>query len=377
MAAGLALLAISRPFEGLLLCVPVAVATLVVLFRRRYPAGEFVLRALVPALAVLVPAALAFLYYDYRVTGNPLRLPYTEHSAQYDVAPPLLLQDPYPVKSKVYRNEALYDFHMNFEYRNYQAAREKPGCIGRLGERFLVWWRFYIGYGLTLPLLALPRVLVRSPRTIFVVAAALVVFGGVAILETFGSTHYTAPAAALLYLPVAQGLRGIALIRRWRPAGRLFAATWLVGCLLTPGFNLFAFFWGTHLEPLAPKLPARLADELRGWLYHRAALPFARHRVQITDKVLATGDDRHLIVVRYAPGHSSHEEFVYNDADIDGSRVVWARDLGPEAEGRLLRYFKDRTVWMLVVNQSDQQLLGPWKGPLPDGPRPDQPPGPR
>jgi hypothetical protein len=356
MAVGLALLAVSRPFEGLLLCLPVGVATFVWLFRRNQPSDAIVRRGLVPALAVLLPGALALGYYNYRVTGNALRLPILEYAAQYDVAPKLIVQEPYPAASKVYHNEALRDLHMNFELGNYKAARAKTVWL-RARDSFLAWWRFYPGYGLTLPLFALPWVLVQSPRTRFAVLAGLVVLGGVAILETFGQTHYTAPAAALLYLPVVQGFRRIALIDRWRPAGRRFAATWLVVCLLVPGFNLFAFFWGTHLEPLAPRLPTALAEELRGWLYHRAALPFARHRVQIADKMLQRGDERHLIVVRYAPGHSCHEEFVYNDADIENARVVWARELGAEADERLLRHFNDRTVWLLVVNQSDQQLL--------------------
>jgi len=33
---------------------------------------------------------LALGYYNYRVTGSPLRLPYVEYSAQYEIAPPLL-----------------------------------------------------------------------------------------------------------------------------------------------------------------------------------------------------------------------------------------------------------------------------------------------
>ena len=56
---------------------------------------------------------------------------------------------------------------------------------------------------------------------------------------------------------------------------------------------------------------------------------------------------RHLIVVRYTPAHSPHEEWVYNDADIDGSPVVWARDMGEEKNRELLDYFKDRQVWLL------------------------------
>ena len=34
-------------------------------------------------------------------------------------------------------------------------------------------------------------------------------------------------------------------------------------------------------------------------------------------------------------------------ADIDGARIVWARDLGPDENQKLLRYYPDRTAWLL------------------------------
>jgi hypothetical protein len=373
MAVGLTLLAVSRPFEGLLLCLPVCVATVATILRRRHPAGEIVRRAVVPALAVLLPAALALSYYNYRVTGNALRLPYMEHAAQYDVAPVLLVQEPYPLTAKTYRHEALRDYHVDYEFKLYQTTQAQSWTT-RVRERFLQWWSDYLGYGLTLPLLALPLVLVQSPRTRFIVAVCLVVFGGVAVLETFVYTHYTAPAAALLYLPVVQGFRRIALIRPWRPAGRWFAATWLAGCLLFPGFNLFDPFWRAHLEPLAPRLWPWLANDLRVGLYRRIVSPFAKQRADLLAELQQSGNERHLIVVRYGPGHVRHEELVYNDADIDGARVVWARDMGPEELARLLRYFQDRTVWLLIVNRSDAQLVGPWKAHSAGGGRAPGPP---
>ena len=55
----------------------------------------------------------------------------------------------------------------------------------------------------------------------------------------------------------------------------------------------------------------------------------------------ASGDI--LVFVRYAPQHIFQEEWVWNAADIDGARVVWARDLGPEEDRKLLAYYPLRT----------------------------------
>ena len=59
---------------------------------------------------------------------------------------------------------------------------------------------------------------------------------------------------------------------------------------------------------------------------------------------------RALVLVRYGPRHQIYEELVYNHADIDGSKVVWARSLGAEKDAELIRHYPDREVWTLVEN---------------------------
>ncbi len=55
------------------------------------------------------------------------------------------------------------------------------------------------------------------------------------------------------------------------------------------------------------------------------------------------------MVVRYGADHDVHEEWVYNHADIDGSAVVWARDMGEARNRELLDYYHDRNVWLLQL----------------------------
>ena len=47
-------------------------------------------------------------------------------------------------------------------------------------------------------------------------------------------------------------------------------------------------------------------------------------------------------------------------ADIDGSRVLWARDLGEGENEKLIRYFPDRHVLLLEPDLSPPQL-GPYE----------------
>jgi len=67
-------------------------------------------------------------------------------------------------------------------------------------------------------------------------------------------------------------------------------------------------------------------------------------------------DGRHLILVKYGPygpNRGFEREWVYNEADIDGSKVVWARDMDLKENCKLVEYFKDRVIWFLEIDRDD------------------------
>jgi hypothetical protein len=65
---------------------------------------------------------------------------------------------------------------------------------------------------------------------------------------------------------------------------------------------------------------------------------------------------RDLVIVRYLPGHNVHDEWVYNEADIDAAPVVWARDMGAEGNRDLLGYFENRQVWLVEPDQRPPRI---------------------
>jgi hypothetical protein len=67
-------------------------------------------------------------------------------------------------------------------------------------------------------------------------------------------------------------------------------------------------------------------------------------RAQIERQLEATPGE-HLVIVRYSANHDVHQEWVYNAADIDHSKIVWVREIPGVDLQPLLEYFQDRRVW--------------------------------
>jgi hypothetical protein len=65
---------------------------------------------------------------------------------------------------------------------------------------------------------------------------------------------------------------------------------------------------------------------------------------------------QHLVIVGYRPEHIPYNEWVFNAADIDGSKIVWARDMGTEQNRELIRYFKDRKIWLVESDMANPAL---------------------
>jgi hypothetical protein len=64
----------------------------------------------------------------------------------------------------------------------------------------------------------------------------------------------------------------------------------------------------------------------------------------------------HLVFVRYDQGPQTIVEWVYNGAELDGQRVILARDLGDEKNVELRRAFSSRRAWRVTVSGLQYQL---------------------
>ncbi len=340
MALGVAILANSRPYEGMLLCIPVAVVLLHWAFTKAQLAAVVLRRAAAPiALLVVVGAMMG--YYNFRVFGDPFTLPYQVNRATYASAPVFLWQQPRP--EPVYRFKAMRDFYSKGEMGDFMYARTRTGFLHVTAQKLGTVVFFILGIALLPPLIMLPRA-VRDRRVRFLVAASIV-FGAGLGLNAWLFPHYVAPLACALYAILLQAMRHL---RIWRPGHRPFGLAVVrmipLVCLLLAGLRLYA----GPLNLSIPRWPTM-------W-YGTEPLGLPRARVQAQ---LGSYAGPQLAIVRYTPDHAPFDDWVYNAADIDKSKVVWAREPDAGDSSDLLRYFHGRTVW-LVEPDSNPPRISPY-----------------
>lgn len=345
LALGLAILLNNRPYDGFVFSLPVLIALLLWLMKKKRTVRLALIRRLV--LPVVFTMSFVFVgtgFYFWCVTGSPLRMPYQVERQTYAVAPYLLWQPLHPMPN--YHNAVMRKMYLEDEMASYQAARTPTGVL----LKAIISWRFYLG-----PLLTLPFVLLFfslpygfswkdvSPRTkFFLVVVAFMVLG--CLFESFYvGAHYSSPVTGLVLALVVVGVQRI---RTWTPGHKARGPFLSRAFVLVAGvvFVFRAFAAPLHI-PLSEAIYATLYDQRRPG-FGRAEI--VSQLQQLPGKI--------LVIVRYKPDHQPFEEWVYNDADIDTAKIVWARELGGEKDQELLDYFKGREVFLLEADDKPPKL---------------------
>jgi hypothetical protein len=337
LGLGVAILANSRPYEGFLFCLPAGLWLLWWLIgkaKSHITAGARIRIVLLPLSAVLV-LTLAFIgYYNWRLTGNALLMPHVLNTRTYHSTPLFLWEHLKP--ELTYHNQQFEDFYNGWEREDYQTtwkdARDVTAeKVARMGVEF-----FWPAVVFLLP--ALPFAF-RDRRMLLLVITLFVCLAGV-FAVIWSAPHYAAPVTCIIYALLAQAVRHLRTMKwKARPVGvalsrALVALLVLSTCVSVARRSCDPLWWTCTGDP---------------------------SRVAVIKQLLAT-PGKHLIVVRYSDDHNIHDEWVYNGADIDGSRVIWARELDPDQNAKLFAYFKDRKIW-LVEPDIDNTELKPYTPP--------------
>ncbi len=300
-AIGVILLAISRPYEGMVFCVAIGI----VLIRRVTPAG-----------VIIVLAGLACIALNNRsITGSPLVLPYSVYERQYDPAPNFLWEKSRPMPN--YRNAEMAFIYRVVYLGQYKRVHAPGGLLDETLKKIDVIDRAVFGppnirnpRPLFLLLLIAAVPLLREDRNARLIAIILLIFAFAPFsIIWWMQLHYLAPATAVAACLVMLLLR------------RLFVASPILGFVV-----VVLFFVNAGVAWFGVDTPDAGMEAKRS---------------KITRTLNAQGG-RHLIIV--APDVF---DAVYNGADLDRAPIVWAHDLGADANARLRAYYRDRSVWLL------------------------------
>jgi len=335
MGVGLAILANSRPLEGLVASLPVAAMLVWWMFnKKKAPALSVSIgRIVLPMFAVLAPTGAAMGYYNLRVTGDAARMSYHVYDATYVRKPLFLFHNP-GRPQPAYRHKVMRDFYMGGPVKRQHSAF--PALRASMNKAKQVWklWKFYLGFVLTVPLVMLPWLISDNWMRFALLTCGLEIAASASVSRMF--PHYAAPVTGLVFAIVLQAMRYLHLCQwRGRRTGRFLAP--MIPVLL--------------IASLVPVLSQKMEGNPQAWDLQRA---------RILDELERDGG-RHLVIVRYGPKHSKQNEWVYNEADIDSAKVVWAREMDAGQNRKLLEYFSDRQAWLLEINRDDSTLkLAPY-----------------
>lgn len=332
MGLGLVILANSRPYEGFIFSLPVAAAMFLWLTGNRRPALRLsFFRVVLPLIVVLAIGALATGYYYFRVTGSPIRMAYQVNRDTYAIPPYFIWQTPGP--EPTYHHATMRNFY-SAALTEFETNRTIAGYLRRNAAKFVDWWQFYLGPLLTLPFLAFPKVLRQKKMRLPVMICAAMIVGFA--VQTWTLPHYFSPAVGALYILLVQCLRQL---WHWRPGDReigqaLVRAISVLACAMIL-LRITAAAVNVPIEPPWPRGNLERAKILRQ-LQQQPGLQ--------------------LVIVRYGPHPDPTLDWVYNEANIDAAKVIWARDMGSDANQELLSYFKDRRVWQVNSDALPSQL---------------------
>lgn len=339
-AAGTALGLLTRPYEIFVLAAILTVALMAVHIQSK---SWTALAKMAPPYVFIMAACVCFqLYYNWRVTGNALELPYSLHEKQYALVPSFWMLPLHNISPP--HDPVLYSLHWGLEKDAYDALKDmgplqRAGVLLRRSITAVAWRPSFHAtlpglLGFLLYVLAFTPVFWFSRRVDFL-AALGVALALSTCLVVWAFLHYLAPlivvALALIFL-LSTYLRSLTI--RARRVGNLLVAFILL------------------YLPVKPLLIAHSSIVL---FSHGGDVPYVTEHARIKAALDHTAG-RHVVIVRYKPDKWPRPDWVYNSANIDAQRIVWARDRGAVENRKLLAYYHDRQIWVLYADESPARL---------------------
>lgn len=324
---GIGLLALSRPFEGLVATVLSSLLLLVLWHGWSFKSKlTIVVRSLPWAGLPIALSLFAIGMHNYAFTGHVGRMSYLVYEQQYGVAPLFVFghQHTPEMESTGQLSDTVRDFHYGWSLNSFT---QRAGVVGWLKGIVEAGWkasRFWV-------LLAILPVITVCHWWRYRLTAWLAI---VLVLQVcFSATvcwvfpHYLAPILPCLLTLSVIGLRRIF---------RMFVKAKLVP--LARPVRFVAVILVAQLTLLAILAAQQRTNPSQSWALQRAEIAAE----------LSSRDGKHLVLVEYASDHALLQEWVYNLADLEESKVLWARGEREDWNALLMeKYQPSRFIWRL------------------------------
>jgi hypothetical protein len=330
LGLGIAILANSRPYEGFLFCIPSAAYFLwwmIGKIKTRIELRARIRRVSLPLLGSMLLLGMFMAIYNWRLTGNPLLLPHVLNTETHVTAPLFLWQHAKPPLH--FQNVQFEKMYNGWERTYYQTTWEDARRITL--EKLdllsgLFFWRA--------ELLLLPFVffLFRDRKMRLPLATLLLVTLGIFVV-VWGEPHYAAPLVGVLAMLLVQTMRHMNTMEvKGRRLGAMMVRVIVVILLVQTA--------GRALNHECDQLEM-----------------YCRGNTQRADVANQLGNmpGKHLVIVRYGKVHNPHIDWVYNGAEIDSAKILWARDIDALQTEKLFAYFRDRQIWLVEPDERERE----------------------
>jgi hypothetical protein len=155
----------------------------------------------------------------------------------------------------------------------------------------------------------------------------------------------SASETILILIILVQSWRHLRVWQRQRGWGMAISRTLMAG-----------FLTGICFISAGRAAESRLPGSVRNvWA---SLLPPASVRDRVLQR-LERIPGKHLVFVQYGPKHPYIDEWVFNGADIPGSKVAFARMIDPNSDLALVKILEDRDVWIADADSGKLQQVQP------------------
>lgn len=315
-----------RPFESILLFLFGWVCLALLAKRSLRERRRWLAAAVLLLLGQMAGGAVTALH-NRQVTGSYTTLPYRLSQQLYGVPQTLLFQAAAPPPPARFA-----EARQMYEWQRYAKEVSSRELHFRILHVVYVSLKFFAGAWFLAPLAI--AFSLSGDRTVLMAIGLMSCAVLAALLYPFFFPHYIAAYACVAVFLVTRGLMALADWKyQGKPVGQFAAALLIVG-------------------GIAAGVPVTRSESAVGL---DRTTPGAGLRASV-EKSLAIQGGRHLVLVRYEPGHSFHDEWVYNAADVDRAAIVWCRSIDPAADAEAVRYFGGRQVWLASVAKDSAKL---------------------